>query len=63
MRSKDLLHDPKSYYRSYSLPEVLGYDKYREEVHAYAVKITPIVVDRDELTWSHQHHNITKYKA
>jgi hypothetical protein len=50
MRTKDLLNDPKTYDRSYSLPEVLEHDKYPEEVHAYAAKIAPNAVDKDELT-------------
>jgi hypothetical protein len=50
MQTKDLLNDPKTYDRSYSLPEELEHDKYPEEVHAYAAKITPNAVDKDELT-------------
>ena len=50
MRTKDLLNDPKTYDRSYCLPEVLEHDKYPEEVHAYAAKIAPNAVDKDELT-------------
>jgi hypothetical protein len=50
MQAKDLLNDPKTYDRSYSLPEVLEHDKYPEEVHAYAAKIAPNAVDKDELT-------------
>ena len=49
MLTKDLLNDPKTYDRSYSLPEVLEHDKYPEEVHAYAAKIAPNAVDKDEL--------------
>ncbi len=48
--NKRLLNDPKTYHRSYSLPEVLEHDKHPEEVHAYAAKIAPNPVDKDELT-------------
>ncbi len=50
MQKRDLLNDPKTYDRSYSLPEVLEYDKYPEEVHAYAANIAPNAVNKDELT-------------
>ncbi len=50
MQTKDLLDDPKTYDRSYSLPTTLEHDKYPEEVHAYAPKIAPNVVDKDDLT-------------
>ena len=45
VRTKDMLNDPKLYDRSYSLPEVLKHEKYLNEVHAYATKIAPKIVD------------------
>ncbi len=49
MLIKDFLNDPKSYDRSYSLPEVLKNDMYTGEVHIYAAKRTPVFVDKCEL--------------
>ena len=44
------MNDPKTYDRSYSLHEVLEHGNHPEEIHAYAAKIAPNVVDKDELT-------------
>jgi hypothetical protein len=49
-KQKSFLNDPKTYDRSYTLPEVLEHDKYPGEIHAYAAKIAPKAVDKDELT-------------
>jgi hypothetical protein len=38
------------YDRSYSFPEVLDHDRHPNEVHAYAARIIPNTVDKDELT-------------
>ena len=43
------MNDPKTYDRSYSLHEVLEHGNHPEEIHAYAAKIAPNVVDKDEL--------------
>ncbi len=50
MRSKDVLEDHQTYNRSFSCPEVFQHDKYPGEVHEYAARIAPNILDKDELT-------------
>ena len=54
MQTNDMLNYTKTYDRSYSFPEVLELedDKYPDEVHAYAAKIAPNVVDKDKLIFA-----------
>ena len=49
-RRKDIWKDQQTYDRSFSCPEVLEHDKFPGEVHAYAARIVPNVLDKDELT-------------
>ena len=49
-RGKDVWKDQQTYDRSFSCPEVLEPEKFPGEVHAYAARIIPNVLDKDELT-------------
>ena len=49
-KAKDVWTETNTYDRAFSFPEVIEHEKIPEEVHAYAAKIVPNVVDKDELT-------------
>jgi hypothetical protein len=49
-KAKNIWKETNTYDRTFSFPEVIEHEKIPEEVNAYAAKIVPNVVDKDELT-------------